>query len=175
MVVTSYVSFNHITEVLLFCSKWDKICTLQLLFLRTQHVNIFSWNNLNLLGFALPCFVIGLENTRYPLNQSGVKLKPMAPWLRAFSRTSGRLLVFSLSYPLWYLPSLWLVVGFTLVVVGNTLLKSPQAWESGILRRGWWKFGSFTTRTQPTRTDGIIPRLFSWTATMPKIKVCLLV
>ena len=29
-------------------------------------------------------------------------------------------------------------------------------------------------RTQPTRTDRIIPRLFSWTATMPKIKVGLL-
>ena len=38
------------------------------------------------IGFALLRSVIGLENSRHPLNQSDAKLKPIATWSLAFSR-----------------------------------------------------------------------------------------
>ena len=38
------------------------------------------------IGFALLRSVIGLENSRHFLNQSGAKLKPIATWSLAFSR-----------------------------------------------------------------------------------------
>ena len=48
--------------------------------------------------------MIGLENSRHPLNQSDAKLKPIATW--------GRLHVFTLS-------SHWLLVVFTFVLIGR--------------------------------------------------------
>ena len=64
------------------------------------------------IGFALLRSVIGLENSRHPLNQSNTKLKPFATWSLAFSRASGRLHVFTLS-------SHWLLVIFTFVLIGR--------------------------------------------------------
>ena len=61
------------------------------------------------IGFALLRSVIGLENSRHPLNQSDAKVKPIATWSLAFSRAWDRLRVFTLS-------SHWFVV-ITLVLV----------------------------------------------------------
>ena len=61
---------------------------------------IFSWVSKvirDYIGFALLRSVIGLENSRHPLNQSDAKLKPIATWSLAFPRTWGRLPVFTLS------------------------------------------------------------------------------
>ena len=62
------------------------------------------------IGFALLRFGIGLEHSRHPLNQSGVKLKPIATCLLAFSRALGRLHVFISS-------SHWLLVIFSFVLI----------------------------------------------------------
>ena len=64
------------------------------------------------IGFALLCYLIGLENSPQSLNQSEVKTKPMVPWSQAFSRAWARVLVWTLSsqwlniflgpdWPLW--------------------------------------------------------------------------
>ena len=49
-------------------------------------------SNLELPWFALLRYVIGAENLRHFLNQSDLKLKPIAIWSPAFSRASSRLL-----------------------------------------------------------------------------------
>ena len=64
------------------------------------------------IGFALLRSVIGLENSRHPLNQSDAKLKPIATWSLAFSRAWDRLRVFTLS-------SHWFVVIFIFVLIGR--------------------------------------------------------
>ena len=64
------------------------------------------------IGFALLRSVIGLENSRHPLNQSDAKLKPIATWSVAFSRASGSLHVLTLS-------SDWFLVIFTFVPIGH--------------------------------------------------------
>ena len=56
---------------------------------------IFNWVSKvirDCIGFALLRFntVIGLENSRHPLNQSDAKVKPIATWSLAFSRAWGR-------------------------------------------------------------------------------------
>ena len=61
-------------------------------------------------GFALLRFVIGLENSHHSLHQSDSKLKPIATWSHAFSRASGSLLVFALSFP-------WLFEIFLLAMI----------------------------------------------------------
>ena len=43
------------------------------------------------IDFALQRSLIGLENSRHPLNQSDAKLKPIETWPLAFSRASGSL------------------------------------------------------------------------------------
>ena len=70
--------------------------TLLLLYFRA----IFNWASKvirDCIGFDLLRSVIGLENSRHPLNQSDAKLKPIATWSPAFSRAWGRLPVFTLS------------------------------------------------------------------------------
>ena len=42
--------------------------------------------NQDCIGFALLRSVIGLENSRHPLNQSDAKLNPILTWSFAFSR-----------------------------------------------------------------------------------------
>ena len=64
------------------------------------------------IGFALLLSVIGLENSRHPLNQLDAKLKPIATWLLSFSRASGHLHVFTLS-------SHWLLVMLIFVLIGR--------------------------------------------------------
>ena len=64
------------------------------------------------IGFALLRSVIGLENSRHPLNQSDAKVKPIATWSLAFSRAYDRLPVFSLS-------SHWLPLKFSFVLIGH--------------------------------------------------------
>ena len=64
------------------------------------------------IGFALLRSVIGLENSRHPLNQSDAKVKPTVTWLLTFSRASGRLPVFTLS-------SHWLPLKFSFVLIGR--------------------------------------------------------
>lgn len=49
------------------------------------------------IGFALLCYLIGLENSPQSLNQSEVKTKPMVPWSQAFSLAWARVLVWTLS------------------------------------------------------------------------------
>ena len=61
-------------------------------------------------GFALLRFVIGPENSHHSLHQSDSKLKPIATWSHAFSRASGSLLVFALSFP-------WLFEIFLLAMI----------------------------------------------------------
>ena len=76
---------------------------------------IFKWVSkviLDCIGFALLRSVIGLENSRHPLNQSDAKLKPIATWSLAFSRAWDRLRVFTLS-------SYWFVVIFIFVMIGR--------------------------------------------------------
>ena len=71
------------------------------------------------IGLALLCSVIGLENSRHPLNQSDAKVKPIATWPLAFSRAWDRLHAFTLSshwLPLNF-PLFWLAVVITLVLV----------------------------------------------------------
>ena len=51
--------------------------------------------------FALLVSVIGQENFRYPLKQSGAKLTPMANWSLAFFRALSFSPVFSLNF-LWF-------------------------------------------------------------------------
>ena len=54
---------------------------------------IFSWVLKvirDCIGFALLRSVIGLENSRHPLNQSNAKQKPIASWSLAFSRACMR-------------------------------------------------------------------------------------
>ena len=63
------------------------------------------------IGFALLRSVIGLKNSRHPLNQSDAKVKPIATWLLTFSRASGRLHVLTVS-------SHWLLVMLTVVLIG---------------------------------------------------------
>ena len=65
-----------------------------------------------LIGFALLRSVIGLENSRHPLNQSDAKLKPIATWSFAFSRACVWLRVFTLS-------SHWLLVIFIFALIGR--------------------------------------------------------
>ena len=48
-------------------------------------------------GFTLLYFVIGLENSRRHLNQSGAKLSNNVTWSFAFSRHSSSVLVFIMS------------------------------------------------------------------------------
>ena len=50
-----------------------------------------------LIGFALPCYMIGLKISRHLLNQSDAKRKPTATWSHVFSRASRRLRVFATS------------------------------------------------------------------------------
>ena len=38
------------------------------------------------MGFASPRTMIGLENSRHPLNQSNAKLAPIASWSQVFPR-----------------------------------------------------------------------------------------
>ena len=80
---------------------------------------IFNWVSKvirDCIGFALLHSVIGLENLRHPLNQTDAKVKPIATWSLAFSRTWDQLPVFTLSshwlplklsfcsdWPLWLL------------------------------------------------------------------------
>lgn len=84
--------------------------------LTEDYTAISSWT-LNVerndcIGFALLCYLIGLENSPQSLNQSEVKTKPMVPWSQAFSRAWARVLVWTLSsqwlniflgpdWPLW--------------------------------------------------------------------------
>ena len=49
-------------------------------------------SNLELPWFSLLRYVIGAENSRHFLDQSDLKLKPIAIWSPAFSRASSRLL-----------------------------------------------------------------------------------
>ena len=62
----------------------------------------YSWKRMLVnplpFGFALLRFVIGPENSHHSLHQSDSKLKPIATWSHAFSRASGSLLVFALSF-----------------------------------------------------------------------------
>ena len=64
------------------------------------------------IDFALLRSVIGLENSRHPLNQSDGELKPIATWSLAFSRAWDRLRVFNLS-PHWF------IVIFIFVLIGH--------------------------------------------------------
>ena len=76
---------------------------------------IFNWVSKvirDCIGFALLRSVIGLENSRHPLNQSDAKLKPIATWSLAFSRAWDRLGVFTLIYH-------WFVVIFVFVLIGR--------------------------------------------------------
>ena len=74
----------------------------------------YSWKRMLVnplpFGFALLRFVIGLENSHHSLHQSDSKLKPIATWSHAFSRASGSLLVFALSFP-------WLFEIFLLAMI----------------------------------------------------------
>ena len=65
------------------------------------------------IDFSLLCSVIGLENSRHPLNQSDAKEKPISTWSLAFSCASGRLQVFTLS-------SYWLLLIFIFVLIGRS-------------------------------------------------------
>ena len=95
---------------LIFTNRPDCVCLLGV-----SHVReIFNWVSKvirNCIGFALLRSVIGLENSRHPLNQSDAKLKPIATWSLAFSRAWDRLRVFTLS-------SHWFVVIFIFVLIG---------------------------------------------------------
>ena len=63
------------------------------------------------LGFTLRRNLIGLEISCHPLNQSHSKLKPVATRSLAFSRASGSLLAFTLSFD-------WLIVTFSFLLIG---------------------------------------------------------
>lgn len=80
-----------------------------------DYIAISSWT-LNLIldciGFALLCYLIGLENSCQSINQSEVKTKPMVPRSQAFFRAWAHVLVWTLSsqwlniflgsdWPLW--------------------------------------------------------------------------
>ena len=76
---------------------------------------IFNWVSKvirDCVGFVSLRCVIGLENSRHPLNQSDAKLKLISTWSLAFSRAWGRLHVFTLS-------SYWLLVKFTFALIGR--------------------------------------------------------
>ena len=67
------------------------------------------------IGFALLRSVIGLENSRHPLNQSDAKVKPIATWSLSFS-------ALEVGYLPTYLPSLsshWLPLKFSFVLIGR--------------------------------------------------------
>ena len=59
--------------------------------------NCVSKASRHCIDFVLLHSVIGPENSRHSLNQSNVKLKPIAAWSPAFSRALGSLVDFTLS------------------------------------------------------------------------------
>ena len=63
------------------------------------------------LGFTLRRNLIGLEISCHSLSQSHSKLKPVATRSLAFSRASGSLLAFTLSFD-------WLIVTFSFLLIG---------------------------------------------------------
>ena len=63
------------------------------------------------IGFAITYSVIGPENSRNSLIQSGAKLKPITTWSPAFSRTLDSLVVYTFS-------SHWLLEVFSFVLIG---------------------------------------------------------
>ena len=71
-----------------------------------------SKSDLEWLFFTFLHPVIGPKNSRYHLNQSDAKLKPITTWSLAFSRASGTLPVFTLS-------SHWLMMMLTFVLIGS--------------------------------------------------------
>ena len=79
---------------------------------------------LNYLGYAVPCYVICPENSRYFLHQSYSKLKPIANCSLAFSRALTSLPIFT-SSSLWLLviiSLLWLAIVIALVLALRKLL-----------------------------------------------------
>ena len=79
---------------------------------------------LNYLGYAVPCYVICLENSRYFLHQSYSKLRPIANCSLAFSRALTSLPIFT-SSSLWLLviiSLLWLAIVIALALVLRKLL-----------------------------------------------------
>ena len=102
---------------------WHKLCRLEKSHITCKSLTastplcyraIFNWVSKvirDYIGFALLRSVIGLENSRHPLNQSDAKLKPIATWSLVFSRAWDRLRVFTLS-------SHWFVVIFIFVLIG---------------------------------------------------------
>ena len=63
------------------------------------------------LGFTLRRNLIGLEISCHSLSQSHSKLKPVTTRSLAFSRASGSLLAFTLSFD-------WLIVTFSFLLIG---------------------------------------------------------
>ena len=55
-----------------------------------------------MIGFALPCYTIGLKNSRHFFNQSEVKPKPIARRSRKFSRALCQLHVLTASFN-WFI------------------------------------------------------------------------
>ena len=63
------------------------------------------------IGFALPCSVSGLENSRHLLSQSDTKLKPIATWLLRFPALNAKYAFTSISHWLSLIfPLFWLVL-----------------------------------------------------------------
>ena len=69
-------------------------------------------SNPGLQRFCFTTLCAWSRNSRHPLSQSLSKLKPIATWSPAFSRSSDRLLVFTLS-------SHWLLVIIFFVLIGR--------------------------------------------------------
>lgn len=76
-----------------------------------------SPNNRDCFAFVSLCSVIGPENSRFLLDQSDSRIKPLAPWSQVFSHASVNLLVFYLFSP-EVLLSYWLVVIFSFTLIG---------------------------------------------------------
>lgn len=58
-----------------------------------------SPNNRDCFAFVSLCSVIGPEYSRFLLDQSDSRIKPLAPWSQVFSHASVNLLVFTYFHP----------------------------------------------------------------------------
>ena len=87
----------------MFCRVFLFVCIMlgNVFYARPTYLR-YSWERMLVnplsIGFALLRFVIGPENSHHSVHQSNSKLKPIATWSHAFSRASGSLLVFALSF-----------------------------------------------------------------------------
>ena len=71
------------------------------LFLFKNSLQQFTFERRKVIGFALLCYMIGLENSRHFFIQSEVKPKPIVIRSHAFSRASRQRHVFTSSFD-WF-------------------------------------------------------------------------